>query len=294
MSAEVRSGEPRRYTVLTSMTTSTLPLFIELFGGGQGLLLLIVWLCSPARYGWAGRFLTLLLASASTLLFWLALHDSRLLVYTPDLIGLGPTVSVGSVVIRVFAGVNSFIVSLAGRVWVAQFAVFVGTAGPSTLLQQTLRRKASVYPEPLSPCSFRLLGPVATGSFSAVWIPIMAFPESLRHDAENWLLQYRRLPPDLVSATQPDIGSWLRTVYPDLHHSGAASGWFGVGPLAHTGSCIWLATGSYASPPCSMLFRSLSQPSQSRPARSRPSSAPSPNTRSPVFLQIPVRHMPGN
>ena len=72
------------------MTNNTLPLFIELFGGGQGLLLLIVWLRSPARYGWAGRFLILLLASASALLFWLALHDSRLLVYTPDLIGLGP------------------------------------------------------------------------------------------------------------------------------------------------------------------------------------------------------------
>ena len=61
-----------------------------MLGGGQGLLLIFAWLRSPARYGWAGIFLTLLLVSASTLLFWLALHDSRLLVYTPDLIGLGP------------------------------------------------------------------------------------------------------------------------------------------------------------------------------------------------------------
>lgn len=64
--------------------------YVELFGGCQGLFLLVVWLRSPDRHGWAGRFLTLLLGVASMLLCWMALHDSRWLAYVPNLIGFGP------------------------------------------------------------------------------------------------------------------------------------------------------------------------------------------------------------
>ncbi len=64
--------------------------YIELTGGVQGLLLLLVWLRSSKRQGWAGCFLAGLLSTASSLLFWLALHDSRQLAFVPDLIGFGP------------------------------------------------------------------------------------------------------------------------------------------------------------------------------------------------------------
>ena len=63
--------------------------FTELLGVGQGLLLLLAWLRSPNQRGWSGRFLTGLLVVASSLLGWMALHDSHRLVAVPDLTGLG-------------------------------------------------------------------------------------------------------------------------------------------------------------------------------------------------------------
>ena len=55
------------------MNTQSIITYIEMLGGGQGLLLLLAWLRSPARRGWAGIFLTLLLALASAA--WVPQHD---------------------------------------------------------------------------------------------------------------------------------------------------------------------------------------------------------------------------
>lgn len=67
--------------------------YIELAGSIQGIFLALVLFRLKAKERKAHRILALLVLVTTYLLIWAALHDSRLLVYVPDLFPSGPAVT---------------------------------------------------------------------------------------------------------------------------------------------------------------------------------------------------------